>query len=80
MIPMNNPMLQIMFAMRAGGNPAVLIQQLAAQNPQARQAMQMMRGKSAAELQQMAQNMAQERSIDLNQMLQQFGVPLGSNR
>lgn len=74
MIPMNNPIFQMMNVMRAGGNPSALLNQFAGQNPQVRQAMQMMRGKSPAELQQMAQNMARERNIDLNQLLQQFGM------
>lgn len=80
MIPMNNPLFQLMNVMRSGGNPAALLQQMAGQNPQVRQAMQMMRGKSPAELQQMAQNMAKERNIDLNQLLQQFGAANPSNR
>lgn len=80
MIPMNNPMFQIMNVMRSGGNPAALLNQLAGQNPQVRQAMQMMRGKSPAELQQMAQNMARERNLDLNQLLQQFGMTDPSSR
>lgn len=80
MIPMNNPLFQLMNVMRSGGNPAALLQQMAGQNPQVRQAMQMMRGKSPAELQQMAQNMAKERNIDLNQLLQQFGMANPSKR
>jgi len=77
---MNNPMFQIMNVMRSGGNPAALLNQLAGQNPQVRQAMQMMRGKSPAELQQMAQNMARERNLDLNQILQQFEMTDPSSR
>lgn len=80
MMPMNNPLFQIMNVMRAGGNPTALLNQFAGQNPQARQAMLMMRGKTPAELQQMAQNMAKERNIDLNQLLQQFGMANTSNR
>lgn len=80
MIPMNNPMFQIMNIVRAGGNPTALLQQMAGQSPQVRQAMQMMQGKSQSELQQMAQNMARERNIDLNQLLQQFGMTNPSSR
>lgn len=80
MMPINNPMLQLMNVMRAGGNPGAMLQQMAGQNPQVRQAMQMMRGKSPAELQQMAKNMANERNIDLNQLLQQFGMANPSGR
>lgn len=80
MMPINNPMLQLMNVMRSGGNPGAMLQQMAGQNPQVRQAMQMMRGKSSAELQQMAKNMANERNIDLNQLLQQFGMANPSGR
>ena len=80
MIPMNNPLFQLMNVMQSGGNPTALLRQMAGQNPQVRQAMQMMRGKSPAELQQMAQNMAKERNIDLNQLLQQFGMANPSKR
>lgn len=72
MTPMNNPLFQVMNVMRAGGNPAALLRQMAGQNPQVRQTLQMLNGKSPAELQQIAQNMARERNIDLNQLLQQF--------
>lgn len=74
MMPMNNPMGQIMGIVQAGGNPMALLQQMAGQNPQVRQTLQMLHGKSPAEMQQIAQNMAKERNIDLNQLLQQFGI------
>lgn len=80
MIPMNNHLFQLMNVMQSGGNSTALLRQMAGQNPQVRQAMQMMRGKSPAELQQMAQNMAKERNIDLNQLLQQFGMANPSKR
>jgi hypothetical protein len=51
-----------------------LMQSMAQQNPQVAQALQMMQGKSPQQLQQMAQNMARERGVDLNQMLRQMGI------
>lgn len=80
MAPMNNPVLALVQAMQRGGNPVALIQQMAQQNPQAAQAVRMMQGKSPQQLQQMAQNMARERGVDLNQMLRDLGINNASYR
>lgn len=74
MAPMNNPVLTLVQAMQQGRNPMSLMQAMAQQNPQVAQALQMMQGKSPQQLQQMAQNMAKERGVDLNQMLRQMGI------
>lgn len=74
MFPMNNPVMMLVQAMNNGGNPLALLQQMAPQNPQAFQALQMMRGKNPQQLEQMARSMAQERGIDLNQMIRQLGI------
>ena len=74
MAPMNNPVLALVQAMQQGRNPRALMQSMAQQNPQVAQALQMMQGKSPQQLQQMAQNMARERGVDLNQMLRQMGI------
>ena len=42
----NNPMMALMNAMRNGGNPMAIIQQMAAQNPQVAQAMKLIPGMS----------------------------------
>lgn len=68
-----NPMMQLMSAMRSGQNPMQLMQRMAMNDPRAAQAMQIIRGKSPKELQQIAQNMARERNIDLNELRRQFG-------
>lgn len=80
MMPMNNPIFQIMQMARSGGNCGALLQQLAAQDPRVGQTLQMLNGKSPQEMQQIAQNMARERNIDLNQMLQQFGFTGASGK
>lgn len=80
MFPMNNPVLSLVQAMQRGGNPMVMMQQMAYQSPQVAQAVQMMRGKTPQQLQTMAQNMAQERGIDLNQMIRQLGINNASYR
>lgn len=74
MHPMNNPVMALVQAMQQGRNPMALMQTMAQQNPQVAQALQMMQGKSPQQLQQMAQNMARERGVDLNQMLRQMGI------
>lgn len=74
MPPMNNPVLALVQAMQQGRNPMALMQAMAQQNPQVEQALQMMQGKSPQQLQSMAQNMARERGVDLNQMLRQMGI------
>ena len=71
---MNNPLMALLNIARSGQNPMGYLQQMAKQNPQLGQAMQMIQGKSPAELQQMAQNMARERGIDLNDFLRQMGI------
>lgn len=80
MFPMNNPVLSLVQAMQRGGNPTVVMQQMAYQSPQVAQAVQMMQGKTPQQLQTMAQNMAQERGIDLNQMIRQLGINNASFR
>ena len=80
MYPMNNPVLMLVQAMNNGGNPMQLIQQMAGQNPQIAQAFQVMQGKSPKQLQNMAQNMARERGVDLNQMLRDLGINNASYR
>lgn len=74
MAPMNNPVMALVQAMQHGRNPMALMQAMAQQNPQVAQALQMMQGKSPQQLQSMAQNMARERGVDLNQMLRQMGI------
>ena len=64
---MNNPMMQMM---------QLRMQQMIQQNPQARQAMQMLQGKNPQEHQQMFLNMCKEHNIDPRQFAGQFGINL----
>lgn len=77
---MNNPLNMMMSAIQSGGNPMVIAQQLAQTNPQVRQAMQMINGKSPAQLKQMAENMARERGVSLNDVARQLGITLPSDK
>lgn len=67
-------LMQIVSAMRNGGNPHQLMQQMAMSDPRAAQAMQMMQGKSPAELRQMATNMCRERGTTPEAVMQQLGL------
>ena len=80
MVPMNNPLMALVQVMNSGGNPMALLQQMAGQNPQIAQAMRMMQGKNPQQLEQMARSMAQERGIDINQMIRQLGINNASFR
>ena len=57
-----------------GGNPMQMIQQMAANNPQAAQAMRIMQGKSPEQLRQIATNMARERGMTVEQVMHQLGI------
>lgn len=70
-------MLQMM---RAGRNPMQLLQQMAGQNPQAAQAMRLIQGKNPQQLQQIAENMAKERGISIDDLARQLGVSILSSR
>lgn len=69
----NNPMSMIMQMMR-GGNPMQMLQQMAQNNPQAAQAMNMIQGKNPQQIQQIARNMAKERGVNIEDMMRQFGM------
>lgn len=56
------------------GNLAPAIQQLSAQNPQMQQAMGMLQGKDTQQLQQMAQNMAAERGVKMEDVAKSLGL------
>lgn len=64
---MNNHMMQMM---------QMRMQQIIQQNPQARQTIQMLQGKSPQEQQQMFLNMCKEHNIDPRQFAGQFGINL----
>lgn len=80
MMPMNNPMMAMIQMMRAGRNPMQLLQQMAGQNPQAAQAMRLIQGKNPQQLQQIAENMAKERGISIDDLVRQLGVTIPSSR
>lgn len=66
--------MQMVQMMRTGGNPMQMMQQMAAQNPIMRQAMDMARGKSPQELRQIADNMARQRGTTVEDIARQLGL------
>ena len=68
-----NP-LQLIGMLRNGGNPQVILQQMAGNNPQMRQVMQMVQGKNPQELQQMAMNMCRERGTTPQDVMKSLGI------
>ena len=73
MFPMNNPVIALVNAAKNGGNPMQMIQQMAGQDPQIRQFMQMVNGKNPQQLRQMAENMARERGTNVEAVIKQLG-------
>ena len=67
-------LIQLVSLMRQGGNPVAMLQQMATNNPQAAQAMQIIQGKSPEQLRQIAANMAKERGMTIEQVCQQLGI------
>ena len=74
MMPMNP--LQAIQALQKGANPNQLMMQLAQNNPAVRQAMQMVNGKTPDQIRDMARQMARQRGVDLNQLMQALGIRL----
>ena len=70
----NGPMAMMIRAAQGGGNPMQILGQLAGKNPQMAQGMQMVQGKDAQQLEQMARNMARERGVSVEQIMNTLGV------
>lgn len=80
MMNQSNPMAQIMQMLQGGQNPATVLDMLAGVSPQVRQVKDIMRGKSPAELEQMARNMARERGTTIEDIARSLGIQIPSNR
>lgn len=72
----NNPIMTLVNAMKSGGNPNAMLQQMAGSDPRIGQAMQMMQGKSPQQLRSMAENMARERGINIADLARGLGIPM----
>ena len=72
---LNNP-LQLISLLQNSNNPMGVLQQLLGNNPQYRQIMQMIHGKSPQEIEQYVRNLYQSQGQDINQVASQFGLKL----
>jgi hypothetical protein len=70
---MNNPM-QLFQMLQGSQNPMQMIMSMYGNNPQFKQVMQIVQGKSPQELEQYVRNAYQANGQDINQVLQQFGL------
>ena len=68
--------IQMLKTIRSQPNPTHGLMQLAQQDPRVSRVMNMMNGKTPAEMEQIARQMAQQRGVDLNQLAQQLGIKL----
>lgn len=70
-----NPM-QLIQMLQGSTNPMQMLMGMAQNNPALGQALQMVNGKTAAEMERMAYDMAKQRGVDLNQLAKQMGIRL----
>ena len=66
---MFNPMEML----QNSNNSMAVMQKLAGQNPQLQQVMGMIEGKTPQQMQQMAENLAKERGVNLQEFMKQIG-------
>lgn len=77
---MNNPLVSLMGLVRNGCNPQAMLNQMSQSDPQVRKVLQMMQGKSPAELRRIADNIAAERGTTVEDVARQLGITIPSNR
>ena len=73
---MSNPLMQMAGMLRQGRNIMPMFAQMSGGDPRVGQFMQMMQGRSAQDMRQMAFNMARERGVDLSRLAQMYGLNL----
>ena len=70
----NNPIMQMMGMLQNSRNPLAVMQKLAGQNPKLQQVMGMTQGKTHQQMQQMAENLAREKGVNLQEFMKQMGI------
>ena len=71
---MNEILMMLIQVMRSGGNPMQAVASMAKGNPVMRQGANMIAGKSPEQVEQIARNMAKQRGVNIDEMLQQLGL------
>lgn len=69
--PQNNSLAALIALIKSGGNPQVLINSMAAQNPKIGEAMQLLQGKSPQDMENICRDLCKQRGIDFNNVMQQ---------
>lgn len=72
---MNSPIMQLVNVLKGGNNPQALLQQMMGQNPQVKQVMDSVQGKSPQDMSNYLKTAAQQKGIDLGQLASQIGMP-----
>ena len=67
-------LMNLVGALRGGGDPNALIQQAIRNHPQSEQIQQIVGGKSPDQLMMIAENMCRERGTSIDAVLKQFGI------
>ena len=80
MQPMNNSLGLLMQAVRGGGRPEQLLRTLAAQDPQVGKVLQLLGGKTPQQQRQIAETMARERGLSVDDIARQLGIQIPSDR
>ena len=70
----NSPIGQLLNAIKSGGSPNAMIQQLLENHPQRQQLTQLIGGKSPDQIMKTAENMCRERGTSIEEVLKQFGI------
>ena len=68
--------MQLVQMVNGGGNPMQMLMQAAPQNPLVGQVLQMTNGKTPGQMREMAQSIARQRGVDLEQFARQMGIKL----
>lgn len=72
---MLNPM-QLIQLIQGGGNPMQMLNQMSRTNPMVGQVLRMTNGRTPNEMRNMAQEIARQRGVDLNQLAESMGLKL----
>lgn len=69
----NSPQLQMLINLiKSGGNPQQILASMAQSNPQLQEIMQMLQGKSSADIEKIARQLYANKGIDINVAAQQI--------
>lgn len=71
---MDNPLLTAISMVRSGRDPSDFLGKLATQNPQIYQYFQITNGKSSQQLRSIAENMARERGISIQELANSLDI------